>query len=296
MMKVFLTGATGFIGSHLIPVLQTQGHQVIGVARTDAGLQTLQQQGVEPHFGLLEDISSLQAGAVKADAIIHTAFDHHFATMADNCKKDHGVILGLGDIARDKNIPLIITSGVGIGEVGHGQPAQEDVFNKAHANPRIASELAAEILEQQGIDVRVVRLPQVHNQVKHGLITYFIAISQQKGAVAYVNDGTNEFSAGHVSDVANLYSLVLSKGEKGKRYHAVGEIGISSKAIAEAVGELLQLPVVSISEKEAPDFFGWYAMFASLNLRASSDWTQSQLGWHPTGPSLLSDLRHATLL
>lgn len=289
-MRIFLTGATGFIGSAIVPELIQAGHQVVGVTRSDAGAGALTAAGAEVHRGTLEEPEGLRAGAAKADAVIHTAFDHDFSRFAENCEKDRRVIAALGQALAGSDRPLVITSGVGMGSPGHGQPAVEDVFNASHPNPRIASELAGNALLEAGVNVSVMRLPQVHNPVKQGLITPLIEIARQKGVSAYVGEGRNRFSAGHLVDAARLYRLAVEKGQPGARYNAVGEEGVETRAIAEALGRGLKLPVVSIAPEKAAEHFGWMAMFAPMDLPASSALTQARLGWHPTGPTLIADL------
>ena len=290
-MRVFLTGATGFIGSRIVPELLAAGHKVLGLTRSDAGAQSLARAGAEAHRGDLEDLDSLRAGAARADAVIHTAFDHDFTNFVANCEKDRRAIEALGAALKDSDQPLVIASGTGMGDAGLGQPATEDVFNANNPNPRVASELAGNALLETGVDVRVVRLPQVHDTVKQGLISPFIATSQEKGVAAYVGDGANRWPAAHVLDVAKLYRLVLDKGHRGARYHAVAEEGISAREIAEVVGAGLGVPVISLSAEAAQEHFGWFAMFAGLDLRASGAWTREQLGWEPTGPGLIADLQ-----
>jgi nucleoside-diphosphate-sugar epimerase len=290
-MRVFLTGATGFIGSRIVPELLAAGHQVLGLTRSDAGAQSLAAAGAEAHRGTLEDLDSLRAGAAQADAVIHTAFGHDFTNFVANCEKDRRAIDAMGTTLKGSDRPLIITSGTGMGDAGNGGLATEDVFNTNHRNPRIASELTGQALLEAGVDVRVVRLPQVHDPVKQGLITPFIAISREKGAVAYVGDGANRWPAAHVLDVAKLYALALDKGSRGARYHAVAEEGITARDIAAVLGAGLGLPVVSLSPEEAQAHFGWFAMFAGMDLRASSAWTRDQLGWNPIGPGLIADLQ-----
>ncbi|BCH08738.1 NAD-dependent dehydratase [Mesorhizobium sp. 131-3-5] len=289
-MRIFLTGATGFIGSALVPELIQAGHQVIGVTRSDAGAEALAAAGAEVHRGTLEDPTSLRRGAAEADAVIHTAFDHDFSRFAENCEKDSRVIAALGQALAGSDRPLVITSGVGMGSPGHGQLAVEDVFNASHPNPRIASELAGNALLEAGINLSVVRLPQVHNPVKQGLISPLIEIAREKGVSAYVGEGRNRYSAGHLSDAARLYRLAVEKRRPGARYHAVGEEGVEVRAIAEALGRGLNLPVVSIAPEKAAEHFGWMGMFAPMDLPASSALTQARLGWHPTGPTLIADL------
>jgi nucleoside-diphosphate-sugar epimerase len=290
-MRIFLTGATGFIGSRIVPELLARGHQVLGLTRSDAGANMLAAAGAEVQRGTLEDLASIRAGAAQADAVIHTAFDHDFSNFIANCEKDRRVIEALGSVLRGSNRSLLITSGTGIGDPGNGQPATEDVFNPHHPNPRIASELAAQHLLEDGVNVSVVRLPQVHDTMKQGLIAPYIEISRAKGAVAFVENGQNRWPAAHVIDVAELYALASDRAEPGARYHAVAEEGISVRDIAEMVGTGLGLPVISLSPDEATDHFGWLCMFVSFDMPAASMQTRAKLGWEPKGPSLLSDLK-----
>ena len=289
-MRVFLTGATGFIGSRVVPELLGAGHRVLGLTRSDAGARSLEEAGAEVHRGDLVDLDSLRAGAEQADAVIHTAFDHEFTNFVANCEKDRRVIGAMGEALKGSDRPLVITSGTGIGDRGPGKPALESVFNADHPNPRIASEKAGQVLLEAGVDVRVMRLPQVHDTVKQGLITPYIDIARDKGVVAYVGDGANRWPAAHVLDVAKLYALVLDNGEKGARYNAVAEEGVSARTIAEVVAAGLGLPTLSLTQDQANDHFGWFGMFASLDMLASSEWTRAQLGWNPTGPGLIADL------
>jgi nucleoside-diphosphate-sugar epimerase len=289
-MRAFLTGATGFIGSAIIPELLSAGHTVLGLTRSDAGAETLLAAGAEVHRGSLEDLDSLRSGAAQADGVIHCAFDHDFTQFAANCEKDRLAIEAMGNELVGSDRPLIITSGVAMGSNVPGQPASEDVFNADFPHPRIASELAGVALGERGVNVSVVRLPQVHDPVKQGLVTYLVPIAREKGIAAYAGDGLNRFSAAHVSDVARLYRLVLEKAQPGSRYNAVAEEGVSARAIAEALGRGLNVPAVSLSPEEVPAYFGWMAMFAGLDMSASSTLTQHRLDWHPTGPTLLADL------
>jgi nucleoside-diphosphate-sugar epimerase len=290
-MRVFLTGATGFIGSRIVPELIAAGHHVIGMTRSDAGERSLKAAGAEAHRATLEDLDSIRAGAARADAIIHTAFDHDFANFVANCQKDKRVIETLGAALKGSSRPLLITSGTGLGAVNHSGMAKEDVFDASNPNPRVASELAGNVLLEEGVNVSVVRLPQVHDPVKQGLVSPYIDISRAKGKVAYVGEGGNRWPAAHVLDVATLYVLALEKAEAGKRYNAVDEEGVTARDIAEVVGAGLQLPVVSLSPQEAAEHFGWMGMFVGVDMPASSAWTREYLGWKPTGPGMLEDLK-----
>jgi nucleoside-diphosphate-sugar epimerase len=293
-MRIFLTGATGFIGSAIVPELINAGHQVIGLTRSEAGAQSLKAAGAEAHRGNLEDLESLRSGAAKSDGVIHTAFNHdaftgsNFSKFAENCETDKRAIETLGAVLAGSDRPLIVSGG--LGPWSPGRPLTEDVdFPTNFPMPRV-SEPAALALNSQGVSAAVVRLPQVHNPVKQGLITYAIQIAREKGVSAYIGDGLNRWPAAHVLDVARLYRLALEKHEAGSRYHAVGEEGVSMWETAEAIGRGLKVPVVSLSPEEAPAHFGWLAMFAGFDMPASSAETQQRLGWRPTGPGLIADL------
>lgn len=289
-MRVFLTGAMGFIGSHIIPELLSAGHKVLGLARSDAGARWLEEAGVAVHRGDLEQPETLASGAAAADAVIHCAFDHNFETFFENTRKDERNIAAIGEALEGTHKPVLITSGIGIGTPLNGGPATEDILNPRHANPRIATELAGAALIARRIDVRTIRLPQVHDAFKAGLITPLVAEARRSGAVAYLGEGQSRWAAAHVSDVAKLYVLALDKGEPGARYHASVEEGVTARAIAEAIGLGTGLPVRSISAEEVEHFFGWMAPFAGLDMMGANAWTRERLGWDPAGTDLLSDL------
>lgn len=260
-MRVFLTGATGFIGSAIIPELINAGHQVLGLTRSDAGANSLIAAGAEAHRGSLEDMESLRSGAAQSDGVIHCAFDHSafgqdFSKFIEVCEKDKRAIEALGGALKGSDRPLVITSGTGAGSAAPGQLATEDHFDLNHPNPRKGSEEAAAAMSAAGVNVSVVRLPQVHDPVKQGLVTYSIVVARAKGVSAYLGDGLNRWPAAHVLDVARLYKLALEKGQAGARYHAVGEEGITAREIAEAIGRGLKVPVVSLSSEEAAGHFG----------------------------------------
>lgn len=290
-MRVFLTGATGFIGSRVVSELLGAGHSVLGLTRSDAGARQLEEAGAEVHRGTLEDPGSIAEGAAQADAVIHTAFDHDFSRFAENCAKDGRVIAAMAAALAGSDCPLIITSGTGLGSTGPGRPSVEHAIDWNHPNPRAASERAGAEASQQGVSVAVVRLPQVHDTERQGLITPMIEVSRAKRLSAYVGDGANRFPAAHVTDVARLYRLALEQHEAGARYHAVAEEGVSAREIAEVVGAGLGVPVRSLSPEEATAHFGWLAMFTSLDMLSSSAWTRERLKWQPTGPSLIADLK-----
>jgi len=292
-MRIFITGATGFIGSAIIPELINAGHQVLGLTRSDAGAKSLIAAGAEAHRGNLEDLESLRSGAAKSDGVIHTAFIHDaftgndFSKFKDYCEIDKQAIEVLGSTLAGTDRPLIVSSG--LGPWANGRPLTEDIDPPANSPMPRVSEPAALAMRAQGVNTSVVRLPQVHDPVKQGLITYAVSLAREKGISAYIGDGLNRWPAAHISDVARLYKLAFEKHEAG-RYHAVGEEGVSMREIAEVIGRGLKIPVVSLSPEEAQAHFGWLAMFAGFDMPASSAQTQKKLGWHPNGPKLIADL------
>ena len=293
-MRVFVTGATGFVGSAIIPELMNAGYQVLGLARSEAGAKSLIAAGAQVHRGDLNDLESLRQGAALSDAVIHTAFIHDFSRFQEVCDVDRRAIEALGASLAGSDRPLLITSGTGLANGAPGRPATEQDA-PANSIPRVASEQAAASVAANGVRVGVVRLPQVHNTVKQGLITYAIELARQKGVSPYVGDGHNRWPAVHVLDAARLYRLALEKLEKdkletGARYHAVAEEGVPMRDIAEAIGRGLNVPVVSVSPEEAPAHFGWLVAFAGQDLPASSALTRERLAWSPTGPGLIADL------
>jgi len=291
-MRIFLTGATGFVGSHIVPRLLEAGHQVVGLCRSDAGAKQLAATGVEAYRGDLDAPSTLRNGAAKADAVIHCAFDHDFTRFVENCQKDKRNIEAIGEALAGSKRPFIITSGTGMGSARPGKVATEDVFDEEHAHPRKLSEQAGNALVARGLNVSYVRLPQVHDTRKQGLITPLVALAREKGRVGYLDEGDNRLAAAHVSDVARLYKLAVERAEAGARYHAVAEEGVAMRDIAEALGRSLKLPVTSVSGAAAADYFGGMAMFVGLDMPASSTLTQTTLGWKPSGPGLIADLEH----
>jgi nucleoside-diphosphate-sugar epimerase len=289
-MRVFVTGATGFIGSQIVLELIKAGHRVLGLTRSDAGARSLVAAGAEPHRGDIEDLESLRSGTAESDGVIHTAFNHDFSKFVQNCENDRLAIEAMGEALAGTKRPLIITSGTGMGSLAPGQLATEDAFNPNAPNPRKASELAGIAVAERGVNVSVVRLPQVHDPVKQGLITYLVQIAREKGVSAYLGEGLNRWPAAHVLDVARLYRLVLEKGTAGSRYHAVAEEGIPVRDVATVIGRRLKVPVVSLSPDKVAAHFGWLGMFADHDMPASSALTRERLGWNTTGPGLIADL------
>ena len=290
-MRIFVTGATGFIGSAVVRELVAAGHHVLGLCRSPDKAAALAATGAEVLRGSTADSASLETGAARSDAVIHLAFNHDFSKFKDNCEDDRRVIGILGAALAGSKRPLIVTSGTGIATTVPAQLAMEaDAAVGSDVIPRAASEEAADAVAAQGVNVSVVRLPQVHDTVKQGLVTHAIAIAREKGLLAYIGDGNNRWPAAHVTDVARLYRLALEKAEPRARYHAVAEEGVSLRAMSETLGRRLRLPVKSVSPQQAAAHFGWLAMFVSLDLAASSAQTRKQLGWQPGGPGMIADL------
>ncbi len=290
-MRIFLTGATGFIGSHVLPQLLEAGHQVLGLTRSDAGARQLAAAGAEVHRGDLEDPATLRSGAENADGVIHCAFDHDFSRFVENCRKDQRNIEAMGEALAGSARPLIVTSGTGLGSHGPGTIATEETFDEDNENPRKISEQTGNtVAAARGVNISYVRLPQVHDTRKQGLVTPMIDLARAKGRVAYVGEGKGRMAAAHVSDVARVYKLAVERAEAGARYNAVAEEGVLMRDIAEALGRALKLPVVSLSGDAVAEHFGFLAMFANLDIPASGAITQQKLGWTPVGPGLIADL------
>lgn len=293
-MRVFATGATGFVGSFIVPELIGAGHEVVGLSRSDAGAEALLRAGAKVVRGDVNDLERLHEAAKDADGIIHAAFNHDTSDIKRHSENDRRVIAALGAALAGTDRPLVVTSGTGLVHSATGEPVRE---SDAHATsavfPRAASEEAADALIEQGGNVMVMRLPQVHDTRRQGRIRWHIQIAREQGRVAYVGEGRNRVPAVHVSDAARLFRLALERGEAGARYHAVAEEGVPLRAITEAIGAGLGLPVESITPEEAPDYYGWMAQLAQLDLPATSVATRQQLAWVPTGPDLLTDLRES---
>jgi nucleoside-diphosphate-sugar epimerase len=289
-MRVFVTGATGFIGTAITKELIANGHQVLGLARSEASADKLKAAGAEVHRGDLENLDSLKNGAAAADGVIHAGFIHDFTRFKEVCDVDKLAIETIAETLKGTTKPLIVTSGTAL--VNPGRMATEDIippFNPAF--PR-ASEVAADAAAEKGVRAAVVRLsPSVHGEGDfHGFVPILINLAKQKGVSAYIGDGVNRWNAVHRLDAAQLYRLALEKAEPKARYHGAAEQEIPMKDIAEAIGRKLNLPVISKPKEEATEHFGWFLHFASIDAPASSQLTQQRLNWHPTHPTLLNDL------
>lgn len=288
-MRIFVTGATGFIGSVLVPNLIEAGHRVVGLTRSGAGAEALQKAGAEVHYGNIEDLDSLREGAASADSVIHLAFNHDFSQFQKNCENDCKAIEAMGQVLLGSSRPFIITSGTAMAANADGMPSTEE-SPAASWNPRAASEATARELAARGANISVVRLPQVHDTCRQGLLPYLLAVAREKGVAACIGDGSNRWPAAHVSDVARLYCLALERAERGAIYHAVDEEGVSMKAIVEAHARGLNVPVISIRPEEAEAHFGWLGRFAAIDMPSSGALTQQKLNWKPAGPGLIADL------
>jgi nucleoside-diphosphate-sugar epimerase len=292
-MRVFVTGATGFVGSAIVPELLNADHQVLGLARSDEGARSLIAAGAEVHRGDLEDLESLRSGAAMSDGVIHAAFNHDFSKFAENCEADRRAIEVIGDVLEGSDRPLIVTSGLPL-TPNHISTEDDVPPSDSGGSPRVSEQTAISMVAR-GVRASVVRMPQVHDRDKQGLATYLIAIAREKGISAYVGSGINRWAAVHRLDTAPIYRLALEKGSAGARYHAVAEEGVSVREIAEAIGWGLKIPVVSLSPEEAASHFGWLGFPVSMDAPASSALTKQRLGWHSTEkPGLIADLERAS--
>jgi nucleoside-diphosphate-sugar epimerase len=287
-MRVFVTGATGFIGSAIVRELIDAGHEVLGLARSDVAAKSLVAEGAAVHRGSLEDLESLRSGAAAADGVIHTAFIHDFSNYGPAAEADRRAIETLLGALADSDRPLIVTSGTLIAQRQGSLATEEDAPSPNF--PR-KSEEAALALTARGVRASVLRLPpSVHGNGDHGFVPRLISIAREKGVSAFIGDGLNRWPAVHRLDAAHLYRLVLEKSSVGARYHGVADEGIPTRKIAEAIGRGLNIPVVSKSREEAADHFGWIARFFGIDGPASSAQTQERLGWSPVQPGLIADL------
>ncbi|HEY4906458.1 MAG TPA: SDR family oxidoreductase [Candidatus Acidoferrum sp.] len=292
-MRVFVTGANGFIGSSVVKELIDNGHQVLGLSRSDAGVKALKEAGAEALRGDIGNPESLREGATKADAVIHTAFNHDFSKFVENCESDRKVIGILGDALVGTDKLLIVSSGVALAQVAPGQVSTEtDPPMSLKQFPRAASEEATNSYADKGVRVAIVRLSQIHDTEKQGLVSFAIQIAREKGVSAYIGEGKNAWAAAPRWDTARLYRLALEKTGKRAIYHAVEEEGVPMIDIATVIGRGLKVPVKSMTPEEAAAHFGWMNHFAGLDIRSSSAQTRKQLGWNPTGPSLITDLEN----
>ncbi len=288
-MRVFVTGASGWVGSAVVKTLLASGHTVLGLARSDERAAEVAAAGADVHRGSLQDLDSLRGGAAQADGVIHTAFSHDFSKFVQNGEDEKRAIAALGEALAGTGKPLIVTSGTGL--LTPGQLVTEATSNFGGHVPR-APEDAAFAWTDKGVRTAVVRLPpSTHGAGDKGFLRVVADIAREKGVSAYIGDGSNRWPGVHRLDAAKVFCLALEKGRAGGVYHAVAEQGVPYRELAEAIGTGLGIPVVSIGEDQVDAHFGWFARFARINNIASSQKTQAELGWTPAGPTLLEDIR-----
>lgn len=289
-MKVFVTGASGFVGSAVVKELLQHGHTVLGLARSEQSANALTEMGAEVHRGDIYDLESLKSGARICEAVIHTAFNHDFSNFKENCETDRGVIKALGSALEGTGKPLVITSGIGLMR----QPSiivESDSVPPSTVIPRAASEEASKEVAAMGVDVYVVRLPPtVHGEGDHGFVPMIIGMAKAKGESVYIDEGSNRWPAVHRSDAASLYRLIIEQRPSQKVLHAVAESGIPFRLIAEAIAGGLSIPARGKELVEAEKHFTWFTHFASMDCHASGELTRKVMGWTPIGPDLMDDL------
>lgn len=294
-MRIFVTGSTGFIGTELVKELMAAGHQVRGLTRSDAGEEQLKAVGAEVLRGDLTDLDSLRRGATGMEVVVNLAFSHDFANFAKNAEDEKEAIRALGS-AMEPGTLLVVTSGTGLAQGGPGHVRTEsDPPVDMPGIPRQPEKVARQVAEEHGLRLAIVRLPQVHDTRRQGLVPYVTQAAREKGVSVYIGEGKNRWAAAPLEDVAHLYRLVVeTKTDGAVVYNAVQEEGVSMREIAETIGRGLKVPVQSITTEEAAEQFGWLAHFAATDMPASSAWTRKALSWEPTGPGLIEDLSNMT--
>jgi nucleoside-diphosphate-sugar epimerase len=290
-MRVFVTGATGFIGSAVVRELTQAGHDVVGLARSDAGAAAVEASGAAAHRGTLEDLDSLRSGAAEADGVVHTAFIHNFSRMETAAQTDLRAIETLGAELEGSGRPLVVTTGTALIHPGHVVTEDDAAGPASVPHPRLDAERIARALAARGVRSSIVRPgPSVHGEGDHGFVPVLIGIARAKGVSAYVGDGSNRWPAVHRLDAATLYRLALETAPAGSVFHAVADEGVPTREIAELIGRHLDVPVRSVAPEDAGEQFGWLGAFFALDAPASSALTRARLGWQPTHPGLIEDL------
>lgn len=290
-MRVFVTGASGFIGSAVVPELIAAGHEVVGLARSDASAAAIEAAGAQVHRGALEDLDGLRAAVAASDGVIHLAFNHDFSQFEDSAQTELRAIETFGDALEGSDRPLVLASGL-LGLMPGRVATEWDPFPPAPAGgPRTAGARVALALADHGVRSSLVRLaPSVHDETKRGFVGRLVDIAREKGVSGYVGDGSNRWPAVHRLDAAHLFRLALEKAPAGSVLHGVGDEGVPIREIAGVIGRHLDVPVASISPENAGEHFGFLAALLAIDSRAASALTHELLGWRPTHPGLIDDL------